>query len=108
MLVNAARRFPQTAKLWEEAEETAENVKISANRIRRDTEASGQSSSCPSIGSVLIVCTIVLASCLQTVLGTLTTIVINSQLSNSTMSEGINNKPTLIRVEHRLIMEVAQ
>ena len=94
MLVNAARRFPQTAKLWEEAEETAENVKISTNGIHMDTEASGQSSSCPSIGSVLIVCAIVLAASIQTILGTLTTVVINSQLSNSTMSEGINNKPT--------------
>ena len=94
MLVNAARRFPHTAKLWDEAEETAENVKISANGVHMDTETSGQSSSCPSVGSVLIICMIVLAASMQTALGTLTTVVINSQLSNSTVSEGIHNKPT--------------
>ena len=94
MLVNAARRFPQTAKLWDEAEETAENVRISANGDHMDTETNGQSSCCPSVGSVLIVCMVVLAAFIQTMLGTLTTVVINSQLSNSTVSEGIHNKPT--------------
>ena len=94
MLINAARRFPQTAKLWQEAEEAAESVK--ANNIR-DIKASGHSTSCPSIGSVLIVCAILLSALIQTIVGTLTTVVINSELSNSTTSEGKNKKSDLTK-----------
>ena len=88
LLINAARRFPKTAMLWQEAEEAAENVKAFSTKNNREVQSVGHS--CPSFGSVLIVFCIIFAAIIQTTIGTLTTIVINSQLNRTSMAlEGI-------------------
>ena len=55
MLINAARRFPKTAMLWEEAEDTAANIKVFSTKNIREVPSAGNSRTCPSFGSVLIV-----------------------------------------------------
>ena len=86
MLINAARRFPKTALLWQEAEEAAENVKIFSIKNIRDVQDVAHSGTCPSIGSVLIVFCIIFAAIIQTTIGTLTTVVINNQVNSSSTS----------------------
>ena len=90
MLINASRRFPKTALLWQEAEEAAENVKIFSMKSIRDVQETGHSGTCPSLGSVLIVFCIIFAAIIQTTIGTLTTVVINSQVNSSSTS--VNGK----------------
>ena len=86
MLINAARRFPKTALLWQEAEEAAENVKIFSMKSIHDVQDIAHSGSCPSLGSVLIVVCIIFAAIIQTTIGTLTTVVINNQVNSSSTS----------------------
>ena len=89
LLINTARRFPKTAILWEEAEEDAEIIKGNTVNSIKDTDAQDNSSKCPSAGSVLIVLSIVSTAILQTIVGTLTTVVIDSAISNSSLNGGI-------------------
>ena len=89
LLINAARRFPRTALLWEEAEEDAENIKGNTVNNIKDTDTQDNSSKCASAGSVLIVLSIVFSAILQTIVGTLTTVVIDSEISNSSLNGGI-------------------
>ena len=63
-------------------------MKLSIKNNNKNVDGSGHSSNCPSVGSVLIVCAVVAAALIQTTIGTLTSVVINSKLSNSTKSEG--------------------
>ena len=86
LLINAARRFPKTALLWQDAEDAAENVKIFSVKNIRDAQEIGHSGSCPSFGSVLIVFCIIFAAIIQTTIGTLTTVVINNQVNSSSTS----------------------
>ena len=90
LLINAARRFGQTAKLWQEAEEAEESITSSSIRSIQ-TRHSDQSTNCPSLGGVLIVFSVILAAIIQTTVGTLTTVVINSRVSNFTDPEGTEN-----------------
>ena len=89
LLINAARRFPRTAILWEEAEEDAESIKGNTVNNIKDRDAQDNGSKCPSAGSVLIVLSIVSTAILQTIVGTLTTVVIDSAISNSSINGGI-------------------
>ena len=89
LLINAARRFPRTAILWEEAEEDAENIKGNTVNNVKGTDAQDSSLKCASAGSVLIVLSIVSSAILQTIIGTLTTVVIDSAISNSSLNGGI-------------------
>ena len=89
LLINAARRFPRTAILWEEAEEDAENTRGNTVNNVKDTDAQENNSKCPSVGSVLIVLSIISSAILQTIVGTLTTVVIDTALSNSSVNGGI-------------------
>ena len=83
LLINAARRFPKTALLWQEAEEAAENVRLFSTK---NIQAISHSGTCPSFGSVLIVSCIIFAAIIQTTIGTLTTVVINSQVNGTSTS----------------------
>ena len=89
LLINSARRFPRTAALWEDAEEDAENTKGNTVNNAMVTDDQENNSKCPSAGSVLIVLSIVFSAILQTIVGTLTTVVIDSALSNSSFNGGI-------------------
>ena len=89
LLINTARRFPKTAILWEEAEEDAESIKGNTINNIKDMDAQDNNSKCPSVGSVLIVLSIISSAILQTIVGTLTTVVIDSALSNSSFNGGI-------------------
>ena len=89
LLINTARRFPKTAILWEEAEEDAESIKGNTINNIKDMDAQDNSSKCPSAGSVLIVLSILITAILQTIVGTLTTVVIDSAISNSSINGGI-------------------
>ena len=89
LLINAARRFPQTAELWEAAEEASEDVRHSTvSNIRISNARDDESPTYPSYGSVIIVFSIIFSAIIQTIVGTLTTVVINSELGNFTTIEG--------------------
>ena len=73
MLINAARRFPETAKLWAEME----------FHCRKLTLLLGGSESNPKSGSMIIVGLVVVSAGIQTVVGTLITVLMDQELDGS-------------------------